>query len=384
MTKNWNFSLPTGKGAYARQAHADIPNGTFEREFGRDGFMGPAAHIYHRHSPAGFESVTENLAPRAFNPLALASGVPSPWDATAMFRNNCAQIRFWRTEGSMDHLVRNADGDELLFIHNGVGDLYCDFGRLAFEPGDYILLPRGTMWRIEARGAADIMLIESAGAPYRLPDWGNVGGHAPFDPGVLGVPEIDEHFLAQQDERRWELHVKRRGQVGRIVFPFNPLDAAGWKGNLHPVRLNVRDIRPLSSHRLHLPPSVHTTFLGNRFVIITAVPRPVESDAGAMKIPYYHDNVDYEEISFFHRGRLAIRSQKLREGMLTYHPQGFTHGPAPEAMAFMYEAPEDLYESYTVAIDLLDPIEVLPMQDGCEIEAYPGVWAASAQLQPLR
>lgn len=144
MSHKWNFRLPAGQGSYARQAHADIPYDTFEREIGRDGFMGPAAHIYHRNSPTAFETVSSNLAPRAFNPMALASDVANPWDAVEMFRNRCAKIRFWRTRGSMEHLVRNADGDELLFIHNGEGGLYCDLGRLGFKNGDYILLPKGT------------------------------------------------------------------------------------------------------------------------------------------------------------------------------------------------------------------------------------------------
>ena len=207
----------------------------------------------------------------------------------------------------MDHLVRNGDGDEILFVHAGAGELYCDFGHLSFRDGDYIVLPRGTMWRIETSAPTTMLMIEATEDAYRLPDKGVAGDHAIFDPAMLDVPAINDRFVAQQGDMDWQLKLKRRGAVSTVSYPYNPLDAVGWKGTLLPVRINWRDMRPLMSHRYHLPPSVHTTFQANRFVICTFVPRPLESDAGALRVPFYHSNADYDEVIFYHAGDFFSR-----------------------------------------------------------------------------
>ena len=160
--------------------------------------------------------------------------------------------------------------------------LYCDFGRLTFRDGDYIVIPRGTLWRIEIGQAVTALLIEATNGAYQLPDKGLVGRHALFDPAMLDVPEIDDAFLAQQDESPWQTVIKARGALSTVTFPYNPLDAVGWKGDLSVVRVNWRDIRPLMSHRYHLPPSAHITFMAPRFVVCTFCPRPIESDPSAL------------------------------------------------------------------------------------------------------
>lgn len=112
-------------------------------------------------------------------------------------------------------------------------------------------------------------MIENTDAAYALPEKGLVGNHAVFDPAVLDVPSINDQFRAQYSEQQTQVQVKRHGQLSTITFPFNPLDAVGWHGDLSVVRLNWRDIRPLMSHRYHLPPSAHTTFVGQGFVVCT-------------------------------------------------------------------------------------------------------------------
>ena len=126
-------------------------------------------------------------------------------------------------------------------------------------------------------------------------------------------------------------NVKRRDQISTVTYPFNPLDAVGWHGDLAPVRLNVKDIRPLASHRVHLPPSAHTTFVAERFVVGTFVPRPFETDPGAIKVPFFHNNDDYDEVIFYHAGDFFSRDN-IKPGMMTFHPSGFTHGPHPKAL----------------------------------------------------
>lgn len=368
------ISFPRLEGTASRQAHADLPPGTYEREISKEGFFGPAAHLYHRHPPTGWTSFEGPLRPHAFDLNRLDRAAASPWDAPEILYNGSVRIRFWCANGNMDHLVRNADGDELVFVHRGAGELYCDFGHLAIEQGDYVVLPRGTMWRLELREPLAALLVEATSSSFTLPEKGLVGHHAIFDPAMLDVPRIDDAFRAQQsDSATWRVRVKRRGQISTITFPFNPLDAVGWHGDLSVCRINVRDIRPLMSHRYHLPPSAHTTFVADRFVVCTFVPRPFESDPGALKVPFFHSNDDYDEVIFYHAGNFFSRDD-IRPGMLTLHPCGFTHGPHPKALRNMLEQPKPGTDEIAVMIDTRDALEIGDAARAVEWDGYVDSW----------
>jgi homogentisate 1,2-dioxygenase len=139
------------------------------------------------------------------------------------------------------------------------------------------------------------------------------------------------------------------------------------------VRLNVRDIRPVNSHRYHLPPSAHTTWVGPRFVVCTFVPRPFETDPGALKIPFFHNNDDYDEVIFYHDGNFMSRDN-IHPGMVTWHPCGFTHGPHPKALQRMYELPRAQADEIAVMLDARD---ALKMGDGAlasEFAPYADSW----------
>ena len=373
--KNW-IGFPHREGEHSRQAHVDLPDGTYEREMGKEGFFGPASHLYHKNIPTGWSSFEGPLQPHAFDTNLLKDFGASPWDAKMMISNAHMKFRIWKTSGKMDHLVRNADGDDLLFVHNGAGELFCDFGHLTFEAGDYIVIPRGTMWRIEATEACEVVLVEATNSSYQLPDKGMLGPHAIFDPAVLDVPAIDAAFEAQQGNDEWRVVVKARDQFSTITYPFNPLDAAGWKGDLAVVRVNVRDIRPLMSHRYHLPPSAHTTFVAGRFVVCTFAPRPIESDPGALKVPFYHSNDDYDEIIFYHRGDFFSRDN-IDQGMVTFHPYGFTHGPHPKAFKAGEKAARKETDEYAMMIDTRDPVEMSEDACGVENKDYVNSWKSS-------
>jgi homogentisate 1,2-dioxygenase len=254
-----------------------------------------------------------------------------------------------------------------LFVHQGSGDLFCDFGHLSYRDGDYLLLPRGTMWRLEPTAHTVMLEIEATNGSYRLPERGILGPHAQFDPAALDTPELDEAFRSQPDGE-WQVIVKRRGAISTITYPFNPLDAVGWKGNLSVVKLNWRDIRPVMSHRYHIPPSVHTTFVADRFVVCTFVPRPIESDLGALKVPFYHSNDDYDEVIFYHAGEFFSRDN-IKPGMVTWHPNGFTHGPHPKAFAAGAKAAKTMTDEVAVMVDARDPLD---MGEGAESTEDPG------------
>ncbi|GAB6261320.1 homogentisate 1,2-dioxygenase [Photobacterium sp. CCB-ST2H9] len=371
--RHW-FQFPIIEGKASRQAHCDLPDGTYERECGKEGFFGPASHMYHDNPPTGWVEWDGPLRPRAIDTTRLEQPGQSPWDASLVLFNNQLKMRVWNTSQSMDHLVRNGDGDEVLFVHQGSGHLYCDYGHLTFRDGDYITIPRATSWRIEVDEPVSLLLIEATNSGYQMPDRGLAGQHAVYDPAVLEYARIDDAFLAQQNnDQRWQVKLKARNQMNTITYPFNPLDAQGWKGNLTVFKLNWRDIRPLMSHRYHLPPSAHTTFVADGFVICTFVPRPIESDPGALKVPFYHNNDDYDEVLFYHRGNFFSRDN-IEAGMITHHPCGFSHGPHPKALAASMSQPKKETDEVAVMIDTRYPLEVAELPDGVENKDYVYSW----------
>lgn len=370
--KEWiRFQLRAG--LTSRQAHCDLPEGAYEREFGREGFFGPTSHIYHPHKPTAWVKFEGPLKPRAFDYTRHDLAASCPWKAAPVLKNAHMQLRIWRASGAMDHLVCNADGDELLFVHAGSGALFCDFGHLAFREGDYLLLPRGSMWRVECAGEAVFLLIEATNDGYRLPVKGAPGPHAIFDPALLEVPQLDEAFAAQKHARETQVMIKRRGELTTLTYPHNPLDAIGWKGDNLPVRINWRDIRPLMSHRYHLPPSAHTTFAAARFVVCTFVPRPLETDPGALKVPFFHSNNDFDEIIFYHMGSFFSRDN-IRPGMLTLHPCGFPHGPHPKAFSAGATSARKETDEVAVMIDTRDAVEIAPEASAVEWPGYADSW----------
>lgn len=374
---NW-IPVRGGQGQHSRQAHADMPDGTYEREISKEGFFGPAAFLHHRRPPTGWASFEGPLRPRAFDLNGLNQAHGSPWAAPRVLHNNAVDMRFWKLAEAMPVLARNADGDQLLFVHAGAGDLFCDYGRIAYEAGDYIVLPRGTMWRLRPSAPTAVLMIEATNSHYTLPDKGLLGGHAVFDPAVLDTPAMDEAFRAHQaEEGMFPVEIKKRGQVSVATYPYNPLDAVGWHGDLAPVRLNVRDIRPVASHRYHLPPSAHTTFLSDRFVVCTFAPRPFETDPGALKVPFFHNNDDFDEVLFYHAGDFFSRDN-IDAGMMTFHPSGFTHGPHPKALKNMLVQTKPATDEYAVMIDTRDPLEIGEGAAAVENAAYVDSWKTGA------
>lgn len=372
MTKGKWIPVRGAEGKHSKQAHADMPEATYEREMSKEGFFGPAAFFHHPNPPTGWSDFEGPLQPRAFDLTKLADAKGSPWDAPVVLHNKATEVRFWKVN-SMDSLARNGDGDTLLFLHAGNGRLFTDWGHLEVAQGDYLYIPRGGMFRLE--GAFDVLVIEATNTHFTLPDRGLLGPHAFFDPAMLETPHVDDAFRAQQKPGSWRVRVKKRGQVSTVTYPYNPLDAVGWHGELAPVRINVKDLRPVASHRYHLPPSVHTTFLSDRFVVCTFCPRPFETDPGALKVPFFHNNDDFDEVLFYHAGDFFSRDN-IKAGMMTFHPSGFTHGPHPKALKKMLVQDKPMTDEYAVMIDTRDPLDVGEQASAVENLAYVDSWKA--------
>lgn len=371
--RKW-IEFPLSEGDDYRQAHCDMPAGTFERELGREGFFGPASHMLHRHPPTGWIDWDGPLRPHCYDANRVVCGDDgNPWNATPIMDNAQIKLRLWKSGSDMPMLARNGDGDELIFIHHGSGDFYCDYGHLRFRDGDYLLIPRGTMWRIEVDEPLFALLIESSDGAYQLPERGILGPHAVFDTNVLRTPKMDDAFRAQQGESEWRVQLKRRQQISTVTYPFNPLDAVAWHGNVVVTQLNWRDIRPLMSHRYHLPPSAHATFIADGFVICTFCPRPIESDPGALKVPFYHSNDDYDEVLFYHRGDFFSRDN-IDQGMITFHPAGFPHGPHPKALKKSMQDPKTFTDEVAVMIDTRFALDIKQELQATEDMDYVNSW----------
>ncbi len=371
--RNW-IRTPHREGSISRQAHADLPSDApYEREMGRSGFFGPTAHLHHKRPPTGWSRWDGPLRPRAYDLNQLRQHDTSPWDAPVLLSNPHCQIRYWQLDVEMQALARNADGDQLLFVHRGAAELFCDFGHLSLRDGDYLILPRGTMWRLSPRETCSLLMIEASNDSFQLPDKGLLGPQAIFDPAMLDRPSLNQAYFDQQSDDPWTIEIKRRNELSHVHYDYNPLDVMGWHGDLSPVRINWRDMRPLMSHRYHLPPSVHTTFVAARFVVCTFVPRPIESDPGALKVPFFHNNDDFDEVIFYHAGDFFSRD-KIEPGMLTWHASGFTHGPHPKAFAAGARAARSMTDEVAVMVDTRDALQAAGTLDKVELEDYADSW----------
>ncbi|MEA3019713.1 MAG: homogentisate 1,2-dioxygenase, partial [Actinomycetota bacterium] len=285
------------RGTTSRQAHADLPPGTVEEEHGRDGFAGPASHLYRLHAPTGWTDVQGPLQPHALDPSTLpVDDAPVPLLVNAEVRISTWRPRRTGVGGRESDAAfwRFGDGDALCFVHQGSGVLGTEYGPLRYRPGDYCLIPRTTTHRFDGDGDTILLVVESLEGRMQLPDRGLLGRHALFDPAILEVPEPEPH----DEAGTFEIRLLRHGAVTTITYPFHPFDVVGWKGDLAPWRLNVDDFRPVVSPRYHLPPSVHTTVTGPGFVVATFAPRPLETDPDALRLPFFHRNVDFDEVIF--------------------------------------------------------------------------------------
>jgi homogentisate 1,2-dioxygenase len=365
---------PLKKGKTAQQAHVALPDGTFEEEHGRRGFYGKSAHLYHTHPPTGWIRFEGKLRPHCIDCNKLRpTDIDDPKGSPVPFLGNGdVRLSVSRRSAAMPFYFRNADGDELYFVHRGKGVIETDFGPLTFEPGDYIILPRAVTYRVVPETSDNFFLIIESKTEFDQPEKGLLGQHALYDPSVIVTPEPDP--ILDQD-REWEIRIKAGEEFSTVVYPFNPMDVVGWKGDLTAWKINLRDIRPVMSHRAHLPPSAHTTFVTQGAVVCSFVPRPLEEDPKAVRVPFFHRNTDYDEFIFYHDGNFFSRDN-IKAGMVTLHPRGIHHGPHPKALAGQKNKTHT--DEYAVMLDGLNPIDVLPAGQAAEWDEYWKSWAGPA------
>ena len=355
------------KGKFPRQAHVGIPEGLCEEEHGRNGFAGPVSHLYRSHPPTGWVRIDGPLRPRAF-----ICQLPASAEPVLMMHSPDASLYLSHRTETMRYFVRDSDGDAVYFVHRGTGRFETDYGTLPYEPGDYVTIPKGTTYRIHVDAGPAVFLLIDTPEAIALAERGPLGQHALFDKGVLVAPELATPERFEPEGTEWEVRIKRQGSWTRVVYPFYPMDVVGWKGDLWVAKLNVRDFRPVTSPRYHLPPSVHGTFQAGGCLISTFAPRPLETDPEALRVPFYHRNMDYDEVLFYHDGEFFSRAG-IQPGMLTLHPQGIHHGPQPNAV----EASKAKTHTTEVAvmIESKRPFTVDKGMDAMEIKDYALSWS---------
>ena len=333
------------KGTMPRRMHADL-DGLKDDELGRGGFTGRTANLLRRNDPTAF---------RATGPLrpvdCLASQL-SPGDAAdpagaplLLFSNPDCRVMLSRRAEAMPHYVRYVDGDLLCFAHEGGGRLETEFGPLEYRTGDWIYIPKGCTWRqLPSSGGQErsdwgngpgqnTWLMIEATDEFRTPPAGPLGRHWPYDPGLAGIPEpeaIDDDGRDEYEVRLFHRPVDGGDgtETTSLFYKHHPLDVVGWRGDNFPFTFNIEDYNVITSDSMHLTPMVHLFMEATGVYVCNFLPKPAEGVPGTERTPWYHRNVDFDEIAFFHGG--SLDGIPMPPGLISHAPQGVHHG-IPEA-----------------------------------------------------
>jgi homogentisate 1,2-dioxygenase len=365
----------------------------YEELMGEEGFSSDSSLLYHREIPSAIvdarpwtlpDQCTTANSPLLPRHLRLHDLFPS-WDGVdavngrrLVLGNGDVRISYV-VAGVASPLYRNAVGDECVYVESGTALVETQFGPLEVGQGDYVVLPRATTHRWVPAGDAPLRLyaIEAAGhitPPKRyLSRFGQFLESAPYCERDLRVPAGP----VVVEDADVEVLVKHRGAGGlagtAYVYPKHPFDVVGWDGCLYPYALNIADFEPLTG-RVHQPPPVHQVFEGPSFVICNFVPRKVDYHPLAVPVPYYHANVDSDEVMFYVGGDYEARKGSgIGQGSVSLHPGGHVHGPQPGAMERSLGA--EFFDELAVMVDTFRPLELGAAATACEDPAYAWSWS---------
>lgn len=398
----------TKLGEIPKKRHVQFrrPDGALYSEelFGTEGFVGPTSTLYHIHPPTqvtGWKKLydtkpqyveVEIMRMRHMKTTPMKPH-GDPIDGRIIVLGNAdVEMAMCVPAKQMDYHFKNAQGDECLFIHYGSGTVYTMFGTLRFHPKDYIIIPKGTIYRIEFNqlreqdrpqgvSAADMpfgkfVAFETANASHIGPPPRYVSKqtaqfleHSPYCERDLRIPELP---LTVDRLGEFEVRIKARDCVHSYIYSYHPLDVVGWDGCYYPYIFNIDDFAPIVG-KLHMPPPIHQTFEGHNFVICSFCPRVLDFHPEAIPIPYNHSNIDSDEVLYYVEGNYKAR-RGIESGSISLHPQGIPHGPHPGTV----EA--SLGKKYTdelaVMCDTFRPL--FPTKAGLQIDdpRYPESWRA--------
>lgn len=367
----------------------------FEELMGEEGFSSNSSLLYHTHIPAAVvdaaiwklpdHTLTANapLLPRHFRTQDLRAGADPVTGRRLLLGNTDVRLGYVAAD-TASPLYRNAIGDECAYLESGHARLETVFGHLACGPGDYVVIPRGTTHRWVPDGLVRAYIIEANShiAPPRryLSRLGQFLEHAPYCERDLRPPSEPQPVTATEVP----VHVKHRGPGGVSgtvhVYAQHPFDVVGWDGGLWPYAFNISDFEPLTG-RVHQPPPAHQVFEGHNFVVCNFVPRKVDYHPLSIPVPYYHSNVDSDEVLFYCGGDYAARKgSSIGQGSISLHPGGHPHGPQPGA--YERSIGTEFFDEIAVMVDTFRPLDLGEAARASEDAAYAWTWAGGRRTQP--
>jgi homogentisate 1,2-dioxygenase len=317
----------------------------YEQLFGTIGFDGMSSLLYHVHRPTIIREVRESkdVSPKIavnnnITPLALKGfQVPPTADylesrVAMLVNSDCHIVLAAPTESLRAYFYKNADADEMIFVHKGTGTLRTQLGNITFGYGDYLVVPRGMIYQIDFDTADNRLFIVESFRPLYTPKryrnyFGQLLEHSPYCERDFRTPEK----LETHDEiGEFVVKIKKEQSLHEVVYATHPFDVVGWDGYNFPYAFSIHDFEPITG-RVHQPPPVHQTFETDAFVVCSFCPRLYDYHPESVPSPYNHSNIDSDEVLYYVDGDFMSRNH-VEKGLITLHPGGIPHGPHPGAM----------------------------------------------------
>lgn len=370
-----------------RHTQFEKPNGglCYEQLFGTEGFNGHSSLLYHVHRPT---QVKEILSSYSVEPkIAIGKNIKSllfkgfelkPEDdflesRKAMLVNKDCIIGLAAPRQSLrNYFYKNADADEMIFIHKGKGKLRTMMGNIPFEYGDYLIIPRGMIYQIDFETSENRLFYVESFAPFYTPKrYKNESGqhleHSPFCERDFILPnELETH----DEKGDFLIKIKKEGMMHEVVYATHPFDVVGWDGYNFPYGFSIHNFEPITG-RVHQPPPVHQTFETSTFVVCSFVPRLYDYHPKAIPAPYNHSNIDSDEVLYYVDGDFMSRNN-IKQGHITLHPKGIPHGPAPGAME--RSIGQTITHELAVMVDTFRPLMVTEEAMGLDDGQYYKSW----------
>ncbi|MDB0011301.1 homogentisate 1,2-dioxygenase [Crocinitomicaceae bacterium] len=382
-----------GKVPHKRHIVFRKPNGELYHEelFGTEGFAGVSSLLYHLYPPTMVEeirkpysvkpeiAVEDNITAMSFLSFDVVPESDYISSRKVMFFNNDIAVGVAApTESMNDYFFKNADADELIFVHKGSGVMKTAYGSVEFEYGDYLVIPRGTVYQFIFNDSENKLLITESYSPIKTPkrysnDSGQFLEHSPFCERDFKVPTN----LETHDEMgRFEIRIKKKDVIYSTVYQSHPFDLIGWDGCNYPYAFSIFNFEPITG-RIHMPPPIHQTFEGAGFVICSFVPRLYDYHPDAIPAPYHHSNIDSDELLYYVDGDFMSRNN-IQKGQITLHPAGVPHGPHPGAIERSIGKKET--SELAVMIDPFAPVNITKEAMNIEVKDYYKSWRNEDQL----
>lgn len=356
-----------------------------EELFSTEGFSDTYSNLYHCNAPTQILQVGDpySIAPvlvhdKQLKPRNLNGFHIQPEDdylasrKPVLVNNDCKIILAAPRKSMREYFFKNADADEVIFVHVGAGSLNTMYGKLRFEYGDYLVIPRGTTYQLEFDTPDNRLLIVESHGPITTPkryrnQFGQLAEHAPFCERDIRKPtDLETH-----DERgEFKFFIKKQDQIYPYIYLNHPFDVVGWDGYCYPYAFSIHNFEPITG-RIHQPPPVHQTFDGHQFVICSFVPRLFDYHPLAIPAPYNHSNIDSDEVLYYVDGDFMSRKH-VEKGMITLHPGGIPHGPHPGTVEKSIGAKET--HELAVMIDTFKPLLMTDHAAGIENRDYYLSW----------